>query len=153
MTKTSLSILGLVLFSLTFSGLAKAQTPYERATEGTRILEGEGGLSIKILVEAANLGSDELEIGEIDFPPGPAPSRGHRHTSTEIFYILSGELEHIVNGESFVLTPGMVGIVRSGDEVIHKINSADGVKALVIWVPGGEADRLSRFFEEKPIGH
>ena len=91
------------------------------------------------------------DLAEIFFPYGPAPTRGHRHQSTEIFYIIEGELDHIVNGDSNVLTPGMVGIVRAGDEVIHKINSEIGVNALVIWVPGGEVDRIAGFLNERPI--
>jgi len=66
-----------------------------------------------MLVEKANLGGSELEIGEIVFPTG-SRGGGHRHGSMEIFYILSGELDHIVNGVSHPLSKGMVGIVRIG---------------------------------------
>lgn len=97
---------------------------YDRATRGTRILEGQNGFAIKVLVEQANLGGTEVEIGE---------------------------MEHIVNGHSYVLTPGMVGIVRPGDNVIHKINLREGVRSVVIWAPGGEAERLAQFFTSKPI--
>ena len=135
--------------------LAQEDAPivYEKATQGTRWLESANSdLTIKILVEASNLGSAEVEIGEITFPPGPpVPGEGHLHGSIEIFYILSGELDHIVNGESHVLTPGMVGIVRPGDRVKHQVNSSTPVKALVIWAPGGEVERLARFFQERPV--
>lgn len=133
-------------------GSASAQSDYARSTNGTRWLESPNSdLSIKILVEAANLGGTEVELGEITFPPGPAPARGHLHEAVEIFYVLEGELDHIVNDESHVLTSGMVGIVRPGDQVIHKVNSATPVKALVIWAPGGEASRIAQFFEQRPI--
>ena len=130
-----------------------ASVAYEKATQGTRWLESANSeLTIKILVEASNLGSAEVEIGEITFPPGPpVPGEGHLHGAIEIFYILSGELYHIVNGESHVLTPGMVGIVRPGDRVKHQVNSSTPVKALVIWAPGGEVERLARFFQERPV--
>ncbi len=135
--------------------LAQEDAPvaYEKATQGTRWLESANSdLTIKILVEASNLGSAEVEIGEITFPPGPpVAGEGHLHGSIEIFYILSGELDHIVNGESHVLTPGMVGIVRPGDRVKHQVNSSTPVKALVIWAPGGEVERLARFFQERPV--
>jgi len=36
----------------------------------------------------------------------------------------------------------MVGVVRVGDSVAHAVLSDEPVKALVIWLPGGEADRL-----------
>lgn len=141
---------------LAFATLAAAPATaqeYTKATEGTRWLQNAGSeFSIKILVEASNLGSDELEIGEITFPAGSEPRNGHAHTSIEIFYILSGELDHVVNGESHHLGPGMVGIVRPGDDVIHRVPSAtDPVRALVIWAPGGEVERISRFFESRPV--
>jgi len=137
---------------------AGAQT-YERATTGTRILEGGNGLTIKVLVEAANLGGDEVEIGEITFPVGsgatPAGAtgpRGHRHGSVEIFYVLEGTLDHIVNGESHIIQPGGVGIVRSGDEVVHRVVGETPVRAVVIWAPGGEVGRIAPGFRQRPVG-
>lgn len=108
---------------------------------------------IKVLVEASNLGGADVELAEITFPVGSGASAGagHQHTSVEILYILTGELNHIVNGTSHVLTAGMVGVVRPGDRVIHRVLSAEPVKVLVIWAPGGEADRIARFFTERPI--
>ncbi len=121
-------------------------------TNGTRWFEGIGGLRIKMLVEASNLGGAEVELGEITFPAGSgATGRGHTHTAVEVFYILSGELHHVVNDTTYVLQPGMVGIVRPGDRVIHRVPSDTPVRALVIWAPGGEAERLASFFTVRPI--
>jgi quercetin dioxygenase-like cupin family protein len=121
----------------------ESRVEYARSTAGTRWLESERGTTIKLLVEAANLGGSEVEIGEITFPGGPRPAgQGHLHGSIEIFYVLSGEMNHVVNGESHLLKPGMVGIVRPGDRVAHGVNSTDPVRALVVWAPGGEADRI-----------
>ncbi len=129
-----------------------SRVDYDRSTFGTRWLESERGTTIKILVEAANLGGSEVEIGEITFPGGPRPpGQGHLHGSIEIFYVLSGEMNHVVNGESHILKPGMVGIVRPGDRVAHGVSSAEPVRALVIWAPGGEADRIAPYFEERSI--
>ena len=133
------------------SGHVSAQEEYAKATRGTRVLEGSNGFQIRVLVEAANLGGTEVDIGEITFPIGSSPNRGHTHTSIEIFYILSGQLDHVVNGESHLLDPGMVGIVRPGDDVIHRVTSEQPVRALVIWAPGGEAERLAQFFQQRPI--
>ncbi len=137
---------------------ARAQEPesdggaYERSTVGTRWLESQSGTTIKLLVEEANLGGSEVEIGEITFPGGPRPpGQGHLHTSIEIFYILSGTMNHVVNGESHILEPGMVGIVRPGDTVAHGVSSEEPVRALVIWAPGGEAGRIAPYFDERPV--
>ncbi len=131
---------------------ARAQEQYEASSRGTRLLEGGNGFAIKMLVERSNLGGGEVEIGEITFPVGSGQSRrGHVHGTVEIFYVLSGELDHIVNDESHILTPGMVGIVRTGDSVVHRVVGDEPVKALVIWAPGGEIDGIARNLRETPI--
>jgi hypothetical protein len=56
-----------------------------------------------------------------------------------------------VNGASHILEPGMVGIVRPGDTVAHGVSSEEPVRALVIWAPGGEADRIAPYFEQRPV--
>jgi quercetin dioxygenase-like cupin family protein len=99
------------------------------------------GTELRMLVGAAELGGAEVEVGEITFVAG-ADSGEHVHGSTEIFYVLAGELEHVVNGRSSVLKPGTVGFVRPPDRVRHKTGSG-GAKALVIWAPGGEAARIT----------
>ncbi|MCZ6619249.1 MAG: cupin domain-containing protein [Gammaproteobacteria bacterium] len=117
---------------------------YEPEGTGTREL-GSGDLVIKILVESLNLGSSDVEVGEIYFPPGYESSR-HSHGTIEIFYVLSGTLIHEVNGMPHELKPGMVGIVRPPDTVVHRAAGGSAVKALVIWAPGGEVDRLAEVF-------
>lgn len=123
---------------------------YDVAPRGTRWLEGPGGLAIKVLVEEANLGGPEVEIAEITFPAG-SQGASHEHQSIEIFYVLSGVMEHVVNGVPHRLDPGMVGVVRPGDQVAHRVLSETPVKALVVWAPGGEAQRLSSFFASRPV--
>ena len=134
--------------------LAQEDTPvdYEKASKGTRWLGTDKSTPIfKVLVEASNLGGNEVESAEITFRPSPEPGRPHQHKSLEIFYVLSGEFEHIVNDTLHVLTPGMVGIVRPGDWVRHQVRSSTPVKTLVIWVPSGEVERLAGIFESWPI--
>lgn len=135
---------------LALSPLLAEEGSYDPAPSGTRWLEGAGGLAIKVLVEEANLGGSEVEIAEITFPAGTQGSN-HLHESTEIFYVLSGVMEHVVNDEPHRLEPGMVGVVRPGDRVAHRVLSDAPVKALVVWAPGGEAERLSQFFATRPI--
>lgn len=145
-------LIAAALLTLSSATSLGAQT-YEKASSGTRILENKAGtLSIRMLVEAANLGGSEVEVGEITFAAGTSPQTGHTHGVVEIFYVLSGVLEHVVNGVTYRLTPGMVGIVRPGDQVIHRVPPDADVKALVIWAPGGEADRIARNFRQRPVG-
>ena len=105
---------------------------YESPTSGSRI---------RMLLDEGNLGGTEIEIGEITFPPG-VNSGEHLHGATEIFYVLSGELEHVVDGKSRLLKPGMLGFVRPPSKVNHVVPGKEPVKALVIWAPGGEGARV-----------
>ena len=153
----SVELLTLIFLVIPTDAVSQARAPatsaYERATRGTRWLESERGTSIKVLVEASNLGGPEVDIAEITYPVGSGADGGpgHLHESIEIFYILSGEFDHVVNGESHVLTPGMVGIVRPGDRVLHRVLSNEPVRAIVVWSPGGEAERIARFFRQRPV--
>ena len=66
-----------------------------------------------------------------------------------MFVVLSGELEHIVNGKSQILKTGMVGYVKPPDKIRHKTGAA-GAKAVVIWVPGEEAKRIIARWTKEP---
>jgi quercetin dioxygenase-like cupin family protein len=148
------SVIAVAAFAAAAAAPAAAQSgvDYERGTRGTRLLEGEGGFAIKMLVESRNLGGDEVEIGEITFPVGSGATGGeHVHAHVEIFYVLSGTFDHIVNGEAHRLEPGMVGIVRPGDDVVHRVIGDEPVRALVVWAPGGEIERFDSNFRERPI--
>ena len=121
-----------------------AYESYEIVASGTRQFEWDtenGPGIIKVLIEEANLGSRGAEIAEIWFPPGYEGSP-HQH-ELEIIYVIEGELDHIVNDESHILRHGMIGVVRARDRVIHKTNSPDGVRTLVIWPLGNEVGPMS----------
>jgi len=123
---------------------------YAVSGRGSRWLDSGSGIKVKMLVEQSNLAGSEVEFGEITFPADYANSPPHRHQSVEIFYVLSGKLGHTVNNEKHVIEPGMVGIVRPGDVIVHSVESDEPVKAIVIWTPAGEADRLTKLGVFKP---
>jgi len=105
------------------------------------VFQSASGTKLKILMDQAALGGSELEIAEITFVPN-SDSGEHVHGATETFYVLEGELEHFVNGQSVKLTAGMIGTVRPPDKVRHK-TGPQGARALVIWAPAGEAARIA----------
>ena len=116
---------------------------YQKQSTGTRILEWDDINEIgwiKVLIEESNFGEKGVEIAEIYFPPG-YQDIAHMH-QLEILYVLEGELDHIVNGVSHILTPGMLGIVKEPDLVVHRSNSENGVRVLVIWPYGKEIQIL-----------
>jgi len=128
-----------IVAAVAFGGSCALGGFVARAAQESRY-RSPSGTELRMLVGAAELGGSEVELGEISFPAG-ADSGNHVHGSTEIFYVLTGELEHVVNGRSTVLKPGMVGFVRPPDQVRHKTGPG-GAKALVIWAPGGESARI-----------
>ncbi len=139
-------VLMLAAIGMAMPAIAPVQgADYAASSSGTQVLE-KNGVIIKMLVDATNLGGAELDIAEITIPVAYGQGGEHHHGSMEIFYVLSGTFGHTVNGERHVLTPGTVGIVRPEDTVAHSVESDTPVKALVIWVPGGESSRLVKDF-------
>ena len=63
------------------------------------------GTTLKIMLADHNVGA-EVALGEMVFPPNQE-SAEHTHGAIEMFYVVSGELHHIVNGQTYVLKPGM----------------------------------------------
>jgi quercetin dioxygenase-like cupin family protein len=99
-----------------------------------------GGTTLRLMLDETNLGP-EASLGELTFPAN-SDSGEHTHGAIEMFYVVSGELEHVVNGTSQRLTPGMAGYVKPPDRVRHKTGPA-GAKVVVVWVPGEEGRRVA----------
>jgi len=99
------------------------------------------------MLDESNVGP-EVTLGEINFPPN-SDSGDHKHGATEMFYVVSGELDHIVNGKSQILKPGMAGYVKVPDSVRHKTGAA-GAKAVVVWVPGDEGKKIAARWKREP---
>ena len=106
-----------------------------------------GGATLRLFLDQSNVGP-EVSIGELTFPPN-SDSGDHAHGAIEMFYVVSGELEHVVNGKSYILGPGMTGYVRPPDKVRHKTGPA-GAKVVVVWVPGDEAGKISARWKKEP---
>jgi quercetin dioxygenase-like cupin family protein len=109
--------------------------------------QAPSGVTLRLILDETNLGS-EASVGEMTFPPNQ-DSGEHAHGAVEMFYVLSGELEHVVNGKSEFLKPGMAGFVRPPDKVRHKTGAA-GAKVVVIWVPGDEAKLITARWTREP---
>lgn len=109
------------------------------ATQGTTY-RSEGGTTLRLMLAERNLGT-EASLGELKFPPN-SDSGEHTHAAIEMFHVVAGELEHVVNGKSEKLAPGMAGFVKPPDRVRHKTGPA-GATVVVVWVPGEEGRRLA----------
>lgn len=124
-----------------------AATAVAQADKPVATYRSPGGTTLKLLLDDSNVGA-EATVGELTFLPN-ANSGDHAHGSIEIFYVLSGELEHVVNGKSEILKPGMAGYVKPPDMVRHKTGPS-GAKVIVIWIPGDEAKRIVARWRKEP---
>ena len=106
-----------------------------------------GGSTLRLILDDTNIGA-EISVGELTFPPN-SDSGDHAHGAIEILYVLSGELEHVVNGKSMILKPGMAGYVKPPDKIRQKSGPA-GAKVLVMWVPGAEANKIVSRWTKEP---
>ena len=105
------------------------------------------GTTLRLMLDDSNVGPG-VSVGEMIFPAN-SDSGDHRHGALEMFYVVSGEYEHVVNGTSQILKPGMSGYVKPPDKVRHKTGPA-GAKVVVIWVPGDEAKRIASRWTREP---
>ena len=134
-----LSLVALAAVACSAEPDRSAATP--PAVTRDEVYQSPSGTKMRILMDQPTFGGAEMEMAEITFVPN-SDSGDHVHGATETFYVLEGELEHIVNGKSMKLTPSMTGTVRPPDKVRHK-TGPKGARALVIWAPGGEAARIA----------
>jgi quercetin dioxygenase-like cupin family protein len=140
MIRHILAIGGIVALGLATQGAAQSDRP------GV-LYRAPGGTTLRLLLDDSNVGGD-VSVGEMTFPAN-LDSGEHAHGAIEMFYVLSGELEHVVNGQSEMLKPGMVGYVKPPDKVRHKTGAA-GAKVVVIWVPGAEAKKIAARWTREP---
>ena len=126
-----------VALSIVWAASGAAQTPAKQQGVTYR---APGGATLRLMLDETNLGA-EASLGELTFPAN-SDSGDHKHGAIEMFYVVSGELEHVVNWRSQMLTPGMAGFVKPPDSVRHKTGPA-GAKVVVVWVPGEEGRRVA----------
>ena len=131
------------LSAILLAAIVAAQSKPQQGT----IYRSPGGTTLRLMLDESNVGKD-VSLGEMIFPPN-TDSGDHQHGAIEMFYVVSGELDHIVNGVSHVLEPGMSGFVKPPDKVRHKTGAA-GAKVVVVWVPGEEGGRIASRWKKEP---
>jgi len=124
-----------------------ATTASAQAGKTGETYRSPGGSTLRLMLDSSTVGP-QVSVGELTFPPN-ADSGEHTHGAIEMFYVVSGELEHVVNGKSYLLGPGMTGYVRPPDKIRHKTGAA-GAKVVVIWVPGDEAQKIAARWKKEP---
>ena len=117
-----------------------------QAPEPGAVLRSKTGNQLRMLLDKSRLGSSEVSIAELILPVG-TKTAAHTHGALEILYVVSGELQHVVNGKTYVLKPGMLGFVKPPDIVEHIVGPGGPTKLLAIWVPGDEGARIAENWE------
>ena len=121
---------------------AESKAAYSYATRGVwDDLKSPSGVTWRLLLDQSNLGGKELEAAEVTLPAGTMV-QSHQHGAVEVIYVLSGVYGHEVNGQLYLLKPGMIGIVRPGDHVRHLVPKSGDTKLLILWAPAGEAAKV-----------
>jgi quercetin dioxygenase-like cupin family protein len=136
------------LMFLPTQGWAQAVQRFVNPKQAKIFTDPQSKSQIKVLIDEHLGGTKDVTIAELTIPPG-VDVPDHVHQSTEIFYILSGELEQTSDGKVQKLTAGMACLVPANSTTHHKVTSKEPVRALVIWAPGGEEKRITERWEKK----
>ena len=128
---------------------ARADPPrFVRPEQAKTYVEPASKSELKVLIDQHLGGTTAVTLADLVIPAG-GDVPDHIHQSTEIFYILSGELEQTSEGKVQKLTVGMACLVPANTTTHHKVTSKDPVHALVIWAPGGEEKRITERWETR----
>jgi transcriptional regulator with XRE-family HTH domain len=91
--------------------------------------EGDGSRAESIVPYA---GSRLLEGFIIDLPPDSPSCGPFKHEGEEAGYVISGELELVVNGKSYVVRRGGSFFFRS--DIVHTYRAAGAKLCRVVWI-------------------
>jgi cupin domain len=103
--QAALSLIVLGGSSCLFLGLARAEDSarFVRPAQATTYTDPVSKSQLKVLIDEKLGGTKDVTIADLVIPPG-VDVPDHVHQSTEIFYILSGELEQTSEGKVQKLT-------------------------------------------------
>lgn len=90
--------------------------------------------------------------------PSLTPRGMHSHNDYEIYCFLSGDVDFIVEGKSYPLSPGDIVLLRKGEVHIPRIHTAAPFERMHInfdlgdTLPPEETARLLSIFHDRPLG-
>ncbi|MFK7955370.1 MAG: helix-turn-helix domain-containing protein [Lysobacterales bacterium] len=80
----------------------------------------------------ADIRNQQLSALMMEIPPGTALPTSHRDQGEDFFYVIEGEIEHMIGGETFVLKAG--DCVHHNTQVDHSAANRSKHAARVLWV-------------------
>ena len=140
-----LLLLSVVVMGLPAITMAEPQR-FVHPDQATSYVDPASKSEIKVLIDEHLGGTSDVTLAYLTIPPG-VDVPDHIHQSTEIFYILSGELEQTSEGQVKTLSAGMACLVPANTTTHHTVKSKEPVHALVIWAPGGEEKRITEHWQ------
>jgi mannose-6-phosphate isomerase-like protein (cupin superfamily) len=114
-----------------------------------RVMRWDRGKALRLVDEADGAKNVDVHINLINVDSGPGPT--HYHAKAEnIYVVLEGNVEAIVEGKKYRLGPGEVAFIPPG--VRHQAgNCGDKVaRVLEIYAPAGEDFHIVDDSENKP---
>ena len=98
------------------------------------------------LFSADRTQTEGLTVGIAEIPVGaPRPERGHQHTQAEVYFLLAGSGEVVVNGEITRVTKGDAVFIP-GDAEHVAMNTGDvPMRLLYVFATDSFTDVLYRF--------
>ena len=94
-------------------------------------------------------------FGEAEWAPG-AVYVGHAHPAPEIYYVISGEAEWTIDGQTFKVTAGTA--IYTKPNAVHRMVNTGTENLKTIWMWWGEPSELNQFpeivepMEKQPAG-
>ena len=92
--------------------------------------------------EHAPVQGHNVLFGEAEFAPG-AVYVGHNHPSPEIYYVVSGEAEWTVDGETFRAPPGTT--IYAKPYAVHRMTNVGNSVLKTVWMWWGEPEAISHY--------
>jgi len=94
------------------------------------------GDKIHVLLEKGKT-NDSLGMFTVEIDGSKGPPRHIHEDADEAFYVLEGEAEVLVDGETKTIAAGEAGFAPKGKEHTFKMTGDEGGKVLVVVTPGG----------------
>jgi len=88
----------------------------------------------------------DLTVGIAEIPVGaPRPERGHQHTQSELYFIISGSGEVTVNGETTPVTTGDAVLIPGDAEHVAVNTGNEPLRLLYVFATDSFEDVIYRF--------
>lgn len=94
------------------------------------------GTRFKTLLDGADT-NGQMSVLDTVSPPKSGPPLHVHHDADETFIALSGDIEMIVGGKRFSLSPGQAAFVPRGVDHTFRVTSDKPSRHLIILTPGG----------------